>query len=101
MPDIRHQDAAASKSKHDLYSLDELLANASTSRLPGDDEFTQIRSESKVVGVGPSVLPKAGLRFHQPANGWKILTRRLSNHASRPSYTDNGLSCHFASGPRT
>jgi len=112
MPNIPNQDAATSKSKQVLYPLDELLANASTPRPLGDDEFAQIRSESKVMGtcepddyrvvrphqrqvacgldpfgqgcVGPIVLPKARLRFHQPANGQKILARRLPNHASRP-----------------
>src|SRR5262249_5719630 len=112
MPDIPNQDAATSKSKHARYALDELLANASTPCALGHDEFAQIRSESKVMGacesddhrvvrphqsqvargldplcqgrIGPIVLPKAGLRFHQPPNGSKILARRLSNHDSRP-----------------
>src|SRR5262245_11372060 len=113
MPNVPNQDAATSKSEHVLYALEELLANASTPRPSGDDEFAQIRSESNVMGtcepdyhrvvrphqrqvacgldppcqggVGPIVLPKAGLCFHQPANGRKILARGLSNHASRPS----------------
>src|SRR5262245_7556825 len=117
VPDIPDQDAATSKSRHILYSLDKLLANASTSHSLGDDEFAQIRSESKVVGacesrdrgvvyphqrqvarsldpfyqgrVGPMILPKAGLRFHQPANGRKILARACRITPAVRLCTDN------------